>query len=292
MSSDPEAERERAGARAASGCRRRRRRRRRAGRIAPDGEHGPAEAAQIRIEVERQRGVAGQPALVAREHDPRLDPDARRPAGDDDAEVRRRRARASRGRRARGRRARRRSRGRPGSRGSGSASPCASRPSSSPCRRRRGGAARVFAPASAGAPVRNQYGMRRRSAPRGAARRSRSARRRVTGVAVVTVTVSGPGTVTVGGTAIVTPADVGLRRERRRPLPGAAAGVGERRPAGSPSRRARRARTRARPARRRRAGCRRAARLTTPPPPREVGELASPARRRRRRRRRSARART
>ena len=40
------------------------------------GEDGLAERAQVRVEVERQRGVAGQAALVAGVDDPRLDADA------------------------------------------------------------------------------------------------------------------------------------------------------------------------------------------------------------------------
>ena len=58
-----------------------------AGRIVPGREHELAERAQVRVQVERQRGVAGQAALVACADDPRLDPDALRAARDDDAEV-------------------------------------------------------------------------------------------------------------------------------------------------------------------------------------------------------------
>ena len=83
---DPVAERERAGARGRraveddvvlAGRRQDRAR----------GEHELAERAQVRVQVERQRGVPGQAALVARADDPRLDPDTRGAARDDDAEV-------------------------------------------------------------------------------------------------------------------------------------------------------------------------------------------------------------
>ena len=43
----------------------------------PGGEHGLAELRQVRVEVDRQRRVAGEPVLVSRRDDPRLDP--RRP---------------------------------------------------------------------------------------------------------------------------------------------------------------------------------------------------------------------
>jgi hypothetical protein len=59
----------------------------RGGKDRAGGEHGVAERRQIRIEVERKRGVAGQPALVTGADDARLDPHALDPAGDDDAEV-------------------------------------------------------------------------------------------------------------------------------------------------------------------------------------------------------------
>ncbi len=61
-----------------------------AGRIVPGREHELAERPQVRVQVERQRGVAGQAPLVAGADDPRLDADAGRAARDDDAEVRRR----------------------------------------------------------------------------------------------------------------------------------------------------------------------------------------------------------
>ena len=130
------------------------------------GEHELAERAQIRIEVERQRRVAGQAALVAGAHDPRLDADARRPARDDDAEVRR----------GPGERDPEDALG-PGRRGAeaepdralriavaGDAATC--RPSSWPCSRRRCRSATASRPRAPGVPVPNQYGIRSRSVPR------------------------------------------------------------------------------------------------------------------------------
>ena len=60
----------------------------RGGQDRAGSEHRLAEGAEVRVQVERQRGVAGQATLVACVHDPRLDAHALRAARDDDTEVR------------------------------------------------------------------------------------------------------------------------------------------------------------------------------------------------------------
>ena len=88
MSFDPEPEPERAGAGARSGCRRRRRTPPASGWIAPATSVALAELVDVRVEVDRKRGVAREAVLVAGRDDARLDPRPGAARRDDDAEVR------------------------------------------------------------------------------------------------------------------------------------------------------------------------------------------------------------
>ena len=120
------------------------------------GGRGLAELAQVRIQVDRQRGLAEEAVLVARSHDPRLDADTLGAPDDRDAEVRRRPAQPDAkdllgpGERRRSPPRRRHPRG------SGSSEPARSRLASSPCADRADGAVARCLCASDGAETRSQ----------------------------------------------------------------------------------------------------------------------------------------